>query len=95
MNDVWCIVRQANDTKDPISLSKHQHLAQVQYTCDPNEIYVAPDISPKVSPMKDKGNSLGEQLSSLSIDPDKQLLPSERLAFIQLHDNYATCSPMI
>ena len=84
-------IQLANVTDDIVAVGKHQHLAQVRYTCDPNDIsdrYSDIKVHNAVSNNVNANQSCANRLALISIDPDNQLLPSEKEAFSTLHQCY-------
>lgn len=79
-------IRLVNASDEPVSLLKHQHIAQVRYTCDPVDI-AGSELIHQSKPTSTP--SPKEQIAKISIDPDKQLRCSEINEFEALHERYA------
>ena len=81
-------VRIPNLSSSPVSIKKHQHLAQVHYTLTdsdalPNPVRMKDHVMVQQTPTTCHSHS-----SDVSIDPDKQLRVDERHAFATLHERY-------
>jgi hypothetical protein len=80
-------IRLVNTSLEPVSLSKHQHIAQIRHTCDPMDIV---NVHFTHSHSKPPTNLSQEgQIDKISIDPNNQLQGSEKNAFLALHEKYA------
>ena len=81
------VVRLVNTSYDPITIAKHQHIAQVHQTCDPADISSPPQISSNVK--QSSYPSLSDRIALISIDPDNQLSNDDIRDFQDLHEKYA------
>ena len=81
-------IRLTNVSSDLIPISRHQHIAQVRYTCEPSTFPHGNTTSLSPATTQTSKPGITHRLSSISIDPDKQLSPSEQNAFTSLHQTY-------
>jgi len=81
-------IRLTNVSSDLIPISRYQHIAQVRYTCEPSTFPHGNTTSLSPATTQTSKPGITHRLSSISIDPDKQLSPSEQNAFTSLHQTY-------
>lgn len=79
-------IRIPNLSSSPVSVNKHQHLAQALYTLTETDILTPPSRS--MGCKIQRIDSTHSHSASISIDPDKQLPPDQCRAFVKLHDRY-------
>ncbi len=78
-------IRMVNETEEPIAVSKHQHIAQVRHTYMPSATSPSPEAPTQPSVNKVLCAEVSDRISLIAVDPDNELLPSEREAFTSLH----------
>jgi len=82
------LIRIPNNSRDIISVTKHQHIAQARF------VYLVSSISSSANPTDSlkaqMTNTLPSRdvLASISLDPDKQLTTIEKQCFIDVHMRY-------
>ena len=93
-HSVGGVIRIPNLSSEPVSIKKHQHIAQVRYTCNSAVGQFTPPIAKRSHEPAKAINS--KHSADVTLDPDKQLLCREKLAFIAINEKYdSVFNPMI
>ena len=77
-------VRIPNLSDFPVSVKRHQHLAQIRSVCSPDDIVFTQEDRGKPSSAPLKGLHSAEVL----VDPDGLLSSEDRIEFLSLHEKY-------
>ena len=79
-------IRIPNESPLPVSVDKHQHVAQIHYTLtNTDQVTLA---IPCVTPIEVCASKPSQHSNGISIDPSHQLTREERRAFANLHQRY-------
>ena len=86
-------VRIPNETNSPVYVSKSQHIATIRRVTTPPPVTSATNVTTSVKVSTKKTTSIPFS-STISIDPDNQLTPTEKELFLKLHkDNDNVFNP--
>ncbi len=80
-------LRLPNLTTSAVSISKHQHLAQIHYTMTASDKHINIPVDTQPITPSSKRHNLPHS-HTITIDPNHQLSRTERLAFANLHERF-------